>query len=454
MWDGKENIYSEIVASSHLHGLNPKKYWIKDDHDKIQKEILLTDRLLSVAKDVSLGRLNQNDVFPTWNCKPKNGEVLEKFLNVVNINKPEDFYTLFSPSYYQYGLLVNKLSEYDSLARSFNQKSVKIKKPLKLGDKDEALPYIKEYLFKVGDLKSLGSIVTDIFDEDLQRAVRSFQVRHGLTPDGVIGRRTIEEINYPLTERLKDIAVNLEKIRLLDTHLSLNRIEINVPSYTLDTYINNKLSFTMKVIVGRGDEDDFRPTFIHCGKINNIVFNPYWWTPRKIAVKDILPKIRKNPNFLTKNDFKVFLEGRELIPSSINWYSINENNFNFRLVQLPGEKNALGKVKIEFENPFDIYLHDTPYKELFEKDKRDLSSGCIRLENAKLLVNNILLQDGYGEESIENLFNESKTIQLKIKSNFMVYIFYLTALVKDDKIYFYKDIYRYDKILKDKLFPR
>lgn len=454
VWKGKESLYRSILSIAYLHGLSPDDYALQPGLEGLDKDVVITDRLISLAKAVYAGTIQPEQVFKTWNCPRKKDQVLTKFSGVMKITSPDEFYSIFSPSYYQYSLLVKKLAEYDTLARNFNQRTVRFKKPLKLGDRNQDIRYIREYLHAVGDLKTLDSSDGDVFDTYLEEGVKSFQLRHGLTPDGIIGRKTMEEINYPLRERVKDIIVNLEKIRWINQEQYPDRIEINVPSFSLDVYTDDSHAFTMRVIVGKGDQKDLRPTYIHCGRVSKVIFNPYWYVPENIAVKDILPKVRKNPGFLVKNGFKVFYDGREVSPYSVNWYRVNEKNFNYRLVQVPGEKNALGKVKIDFDSPFDIYLHDTPYRELFEKERRDLSSGCIRLEDGKLLAKTILMKDGHHESNIETLYQNKKTVQVGVKSNFMVYILYLTAVVKEDKVYFYRDIYGYDKILKYKLFKR
>lgn len=453
-WEGKEDIFLDIVAYSYYHGLNPEKYRVDFGSDRFLNDVLITDRLITLAKDISIGRVLPKEIFPTWNCKPKKDFIVDKIIKMREVFSKETFYQTFSPNYYQYSLLLKEFERYDTIAKKLNQKMIKIRRPLKVGDRDDVLLYIKEYLFLVGDLKDKQSLDSNEFDIYLTEAVKSFQLRHGLKPDGVIGVKTVEAINYPFKERLNDIAINLEKARWIEDSLAQNRLEINIPSYNLNVFVGQKFDFSMKVIVGRGDPSDFRPTHIHCGKINKIVFNPYWYVPRRIAIKDLLPKIKKNPNFLQKNGFKVFLDGREVQPSDIKLGRVDEKSFRYRFVQQPGDKNSLGKLKIDFENPFDIYLHDTPYKELFDKESRDLSSGCIRLEDAQRLAMFILLQDGYGIEFIDNLFNETKTIEVNIRSIFMVYIFYFTVYVQGDRVFFYKDIYRYDKILKSKLSAR
>lgn len=361
----------------------------------------------------------------------------------------EDFYKTFSPQISQYELLREKLREYIYILENFNQKKIVIKKPLRVGDKDKTIPYLRQFLYLTGDLKSNDNLDSEYFDVSLEEAIKNFQNRHGLNPDGIIGKDTLYQINYPLTERIVDISINMEKLRWLN-QLNPNRVEINIPSFELTFYKQNKEIFNRKVIVGKNDINDFRPTYVYCSKIERIIFYPYWTVPEKIAIKDLIPKIRKDKNYLKRYNFKVYLDGKEINPEKINWYAVDESNFRFKFIQQPGDKNFLGKVKIEFDNPFDIYLHDTPYKELFNKKQRAFSSGCVRLEDAQLLTKAILSEDGYNQDTVETFFKEEKNRVIRIKSNFMLYIFYHTAIVKDGAIHFYNDIYGYDKIMKEK----
>lgn len=453
LWDGKEETFQELVRESYFHGLNPDKYKITFGSDKVVNDILITDRIIQLSYDLYFGIIKPKEIFTTWNCREKKDIILDTLFSMKDSFNKENFYKNFSPPNSQYNLLKEKLREYIYFSKNFNQKQIAIKKPLRVGDKDKNIPYMRKLLYLIGDLKNSENLNSEEFDISFEEAIKNFQKRHNLKPDGIVGKDTLYHINYPIKERIIDISVNMEKYRWLD-QLSPNRIEINIPSFYLYFFKQDKEMFNMKVIVGKKENDDFRPTYLYCSKITKITFNPYWRVPKKIVIKDLIPKIRKDKNYLKKYNFKVFLDGIEINSKDINWYTVDEYNFKFKFIQLPGEKNFLGRVKIEFDNPFDIYLHDTPYKQLFNRELRAFSSGCIRLEDAQLLAKTILYEDGYDKDSVDRFFQDDKTVEVKIKSDFMVYIFYYTAIVGDGTIYFYRDIYDYDKIIKSKLLPQ
>ncbi|MCX7738312.1 MAG: L,D-transpeptidase family protein [Hydrogenothermaceae bacterium] len=452
IWNKDSSIYDkyrDIVEESFFYGLNPEKYRISLTEDVILNEILLTDRLLQLAYDSFFGRVNPKDVYETWNYPKKKDFIVEDLIQFSRDLDKNNFYSKFSPSYPQFHALSEKFRGYYNLIRNFNQRAIKIRKPLRIGDRHPDIPYIRELLYLLGDLESIDSLEKAEFDTELEAGIKNFQRRHGLKTDGILGKETVLELNYPLVERLIDIAINMEKFRWLPESLNPNRIEINIPSFSLEFYKEDKLQFRMRTIVGKKEGDDFRATFIYSGRVKEVEFYPFWYVPDKIKVKDLLPKIRKNASYLEKNNFIVIYGGKHISPYSLNWYTVDPQNL--KLIQLPGEKNSLGKVKIVFENPFDIYLHDTPYKELFEKENRASSSGCIRLENAQLLTEALLEEEGYDQSRVDSLFSSKENRKIKLKSNFTVYTFYNTVLIKDRIIYFYKDIYGYDKILKSKL---
>ncbi|MEJ5172639.1 MAG: L,D-transpeptidase family protein [Hydrogenothermaceae bacterium] len=442
--------FEELIEASKFYGLNPYSYKVKERNNDIKSEILLTDRVIKLVYDNYFGVINPKDVYPTWNYERKEDNLLEKLLIWLNNNKLPDVLELSSPKYQQYKHLSIALQKYYSLIENgFNLKKIKLKETLKYGDKNPQIEYIKKYLTILGDYK--GNNFDENFEEELLEAIKKFQERHGLKVDGIIGKETLRELNTPIEDRIKAIKVNMEKIRWLPERLYPNRIEINIPSFDLKFYIEDKPEIKMKIIVGKNYIEDFRPTPIYQGLLRELVINPYWYTPDKIAAKDILPKIKKNPNFLKENNFKVFYKGKEINPSTVNWKLFTENYFPFKLVQLPGSKNALGKIKFSFDNPFGVYLHDTPHKELFGEHIRAFSSGCIRVEDAKNLAERILLIENYDLNLFESLLQGSETKKISIKSKIMVNILYFTVNYENENIYFFKDIYRYDKIISDKL---
>lgn len=445
-WEESEKVenFFTLLRASYLNGLNPDDYNVNLKSDKKLNDIILTKTLIKYCKDLYYGNVNPREIFNTWNIVVKKDfpyNDIVKILKTSDIAKIEE---VCEPKFQQYKELKKFLREYYLIKNELP----KIRSKLYLNSKREEVKNLKKILFAYGDYKNQKNLESDLFDEEVLEAVKSFQERHLLDPDGVVGPKTRYELNRSVQERIEIIKVNLEKYRWLPETLAPERIEINIPSFYLKYYQNNKKILEMKVIVGKDYIEDFRPTPIYFGKVTEVILNPFWYVPKKIAVKDLLPKIKKNPNYLEEYNFKVLYEGKYIDYKKINWYLYNEYFFPFNLVQLPGDKNSLGKIKIFFKNPFGVYLHDTPYKDLFLKVKRAFSSGCIRLENALLLASYLLNEE---EKNILDIINSGKTVQLKINKDVIIYIFYFTTEVKNDKIFFYEDIYRFDKKILEKL---
>lgn len=444
----KYDTFNQIVSRAKYYGLNPERYKVPIYDDRVKYDILITDRLLKLAYDSYFGLLNPQEVFKTWNYKRKEDLIVERFVKIFNVMNDEIFFQTFSPQYSQYSQLKNQLEKYYRLKDGFDQKQISLKKSLKLGDSHPELVYIKRFLSQLGDYK--GQNFDDRFDPDFEIGVKNFQKRHGLEIDGILGRKTLGEINVPLEERIRSIVINMEKIRWLPENLNPDRIEINIPSYDLRLYLNDELVLTMKIIVGKNYKDDFRPTPIYQGVLKEIITYPYWYVPQKIAIKDIIPKIKKDPYYLKKNNFKALYRGREVDITKINLGLIFDENF--RLVQLPSDTNALGKVKFYFENPFGVYLHDTPHKELFQHPVRAFSSGCIRVEDGIVLAEKILSSDKSDLDTFYRKLENKQTAKIPVSLKIIVNVFYFTTFVDHGEVFFLRDIYDYDRIISGKFF--
>jgi len=263
-------------------------------------------------------------------------------------------------------------------------------------------------------------------------------------------KKTIQELNISPADRLKQVLLNLEKHRWI--YQPFKRVLIvNIPSFELYIMEEDRVIFYSKVIVGRDYREDLRPTPMLYSKVDSITINPKWYVPTSISVKDILPKVKKDPNYLIKKGFKVFYMGEEVDPLQIDWSIYDEKNFPFRLVQEAGPQNALGHIKFNFLNQFQVFLHDTPDKHLFKHTKRSFSSGCIRVEKAEDLALYLLGQE-WTQERLRNLIKKKETTILKRKESISLYLLYFTAFKRDEQLHFREDLYGYDTILSKVLF--
>jgi murein L,D-transpeptidase YcbB/YkuD len=319
------------------------------------------------------------------------------------------------------------------------------RKALHLGMRDGIILLLKQRLRTTHDLVDHNT-ASLLFDKDLAKAVKVFQSRHGLTPDGVVGNDTLAALNVSPDIRLKQIVINMQRFLQLENELGDRFVLVNIPEYQLHLIEDNREVLTMKAIVGKPT----RETPELSSEITRLVFNPHWSVPHMIAQNDIVPKVIENPSYLNENNIRIFnnqeSDAYEMSADDINWRDAEENGFQYHLRQDPGVKNALGLVKFEFQNSHDVYLHDTPAKELFNKDKRDFSSGCIRLEKPFALVAYLTHDDKRIDgDKIRNTLETRHTTYFSIQDPIPIYITYITAWVSDDGVvHFADDIYGKD----------
>ena len=291
-----------------------------------------------------------------------------------------------------------------------------------------------------------------IFDACLDEGVKRFQKRHGLVVDGIVGGGTQKALNLSVESKIEKILLNIDRIKWLPRKDDKRYIVVNIPEFMLHYIENNQTKKELAVIVG----DTKHPTPIFSEKISYIVLNPYWKVPEGIVKREIVPKMVKNPNYLRRQGLQAHVNWSENSPivntSHLFWedYLEGGQTFPYRLMQPPGPRNALGKIKFKFPNRFAVYLHDTPTRYLFKKTKRAFSHGCVRLSNPVELLETIASFNKHInlDKAKKTLKGKRKT-QLDVKTKLPIYLVYLTVgLNKNDEIEFRNDIYRYDKFQK------
>ncbi len=345
--------------------------------------------------------------------------------------------TPYIPLNNQYNQLETYLEKYISFQKVYPTDSISYSAQLlKLHQENTIIPAIKDRLFLLGDLPCNDS--TRLFDSGLLRAVKHFQKRMGLLEDGVIGKNMIEQLNVPISERIRQILVNLERIRWMPADSNSDYIIVNIPEYKMHVYEDGKVLFDMNVIVGKTTNN----TVIFNGKLKYIVFSPYWNVPPSIVQKEIIPGMKKDPNYLVRNNME--------LTGTTNGIPV--------VRQKPGPKNSLGLVKFLFPNNFDIYLHDTPNHELFDATTRTFSHGCIRISSPKKFAQYLLSADTatvYTSKVIDSLMHLNKEKWVTLSKPVPVYIVYFTAWADaNGQLNFRKDIYGHDAKMKEKLFTK
>ncbi|MGP3593010.1 L,D-transpeptidase [Vagococcus sp. WN89Y] len=281
------------------------------------------------------------------------------------------------------------------------------------------------------------------YDRTLVDAVKRFQAWQGLHADGVIGKATREWLNVTPAQRAGLLALNIQRLRLLPGKLSTG-IMVNIPEYSLVYYLNGNQVLASKVIVGRPD----RKTPMMSSALNNVVVNPPWNVPPTLARQDILPKVWNDPGYLERHGYTVLRgwNSKEAInPWNVDWATITPSNLPFRFQQAPGATNSLGRYKFNMPSSDAIYLHDTPNHNLFQKEARALSSGCVRVNKASELANMLLQDAGWNDTRISDALKQGETRYVNIRQNIPVNLYYLTAFVGEDgRTQYRTDIYNYD----------
>ena len=281
------------------------------------------------------------------------------------------------------------------------------------------------------------------YDRELVAAVKTFQATQGLGSDGAIGPSTRDWLNVSPAQRAGVLALNIQRLRLLPGTLSTG-IMVNIPAYSLVYYQNGSQVLASRVIVGRPD----RKTPMMSSALNNVVVNPPWNVPPTLARKDILPKVWNDPGYLERHNYTVMRgwnSSQAIDPYQVDWSTITPSNLPFRFQQSPGAHNSLGRYKFNMPSSDAIYLHDTPNHNLFQKDARALSSGCVRVNKASELANMLLGDAGWNDTRISDALKEGNTRYVNIRQNIPVNLYYLTAFVGEDgRTQYRTDIYNYD----------
>ena len=347
----------------------------------------------------------------------------------------------------EYSRLQNALLIYKKIADHGGWPPVSKGATLKKGDRGERVSDLKRRLIVTGDLISEGTREETAFDEELHNSVIRFQRRHGLKEDGVIGPETIKTLNVPAEKRIHQIEINMERLKLMPKDMDQRYIAVNIAAFELEVVENENTVINMKVIVGR----PYWRSPLFSAKMTHLVFNPSWYVPNSIAIREVLPKVKKESGYLVKEGIKVFEKEKgyrkALDASAINWADVTADNFKYRFVQVPGILNPLGKIKFVFPNEYNVYLHDTPAKVLFEKSSRAFSHGCIRIEKPVELAEYLILDDpAWTSERVLAMIDSVKEVKTKIPSPVNIHVLYLTAWVdKDNVLQFREDVYGRDK---------
>lgn len=417
-------------------------------------DLLSTDAFLILGSHYLAGRINPETIDPEWIAYRREADLADALQKALDANRIETALEDLLPQQPGYGRLKEALLKYRELSAGGGWPLVPEGPKMKTGDRGPRVVVLRDRLRREGYLFiDVLSSEEGLFDDALDEAVRQFQRQHGLLVDGVVGPATLGALNVSAPERAQQVEVNLERWRWLPESLGKRHIIVNIAAFELDVIEGGHSALTMRVVVGR----DYRRTPVFSDKITYLVLNPHWEVPLNIALQDKIPLILKDPDYLSKEKMKVLqgwgAETREVDPKTIDWPRVTEKNFVYRLRQDPGPLNALGRVKFMFPNKFNVYLHDTPSRELFARSERTFSSGCIRVEKPMELAE-CLLRGGpnWTAEKIRLAINKGIEQTVRLPEPMPIHLLYSTSWVSPDGVInFRRDIYGRDKLLADAL---
>ncbi|MFO7497629.1 MAG: L,D-transpeptidase family protein [Desulfobacterales bacterium] len=464
---GQARDFARVLADAGRHGLTPDEYhytcirdWLKyfrgggGDHALISAralagfDIVMTDAFITFASHLVGGKVDPETIYPQWVARKRSLEVLEVLAALDTHGSIEQLLAALAPVHPDYQRQVAAAEDLRRIAAAGGWPSLHPAKTLQRDDNDPEVRKLRERLAVSGDLRD-RSQAEAYFDAGLAGAVARFQRRHGLAPDGVVGPATLRALNVSADQRLAQLLLNLERWRWIPHDLGQRHILVNAADFSLRAVEGGVLRLAMRVIVGEA----YQKTPVFSREMRYLEINPYWNVPHSITVAEFLPKIRRDPGYLAANRFELLSDWRPestvIDPANVNWNATREDRFPGRLRQLPGPWNALGRIKFMFPNPFNVYLHDTPGRNLFYRQQRALSHGCIRLEKPLELAAFVLEgTPGWDLAAVRAAVDSGARQTVRPVKGCMVHLLYWTAWVDaDGTMNFREDIYERDGVL-------
>ncbi len=467
--DHARGLITEISLVS-ADGLNPEHYQLTElqtllanspaPADRGQLEERLNSVLTTLIRDLGQGVVDPTKVQKRWFEKPVPVDT-EQALSLLKLHTGTiaEFIDGYRPSSSAYRLLSSKLRYYQQLEQAGGLNVIPEGPSIRPGEFDSRVPGIRAYLELTLDIEQ-PSVSDDSayaghhpdhqtdpeeLTPELSAAVARFQRRHGLEDDGIAGKKTIAAMNVPVSDRVNQIKLNLERLRWFTRTPGKTHLLTNIPAYQLDYMVDEQSELNMPVVVGK--KKFMTPVF--SDSLRSIVFNPNWNVPRSIADRELIPREIEDPGYLARNNYELIqqINGKVKVtnPNDIPMADYRRKRFQYTIRQKPGSNNALGKLKFLFPNPYSIYLHDTPAKSLFKQHRRAYSHGCIRLAQPKTLAQTLLEQDEYKSRDVGDLYNSDATAWVNLNEPLANHIVYWTSWVDGEQnVRFAEDIYDHD----------
>ncbi len=397
-------------------------------------DVLLTAAYVAYASDMLIGQVDPKTVSQAWNIPARISEVDSSLIQSLQSPSMAEALTAMAPGDSSYAILRSAYARYQTLATSGGWTPIPTGAPVKPGGTIalNRLSLLRQRLAVEGvlsDTTQPAATTGATYGTTLVEAVKLFQERHGLATTGILGKATLLALNVPVAERVQQIASNMERHRWLPRSLGSKYIYVNVPAFRVEAYDSGQKVFEMKVVVGA--EYQGRATPVFADSMEFVVFRPYWNVTDAIAEKEIFPAMERDPGYLDRGNFELY-----------------SDHGKRRVRQKPGGANALGMVKFMFPNDFNIYLHDTPSKALFEQADRAASHGCIRLEKPDEMAEWVL---GWDVAKVHAAMDGADNQTVNLPKKIPVYIVYFTTYARDGQLYFADDLYGRDTVLEEQV---
>lgn len=443
----------DVLANAGEDGLEPLDYlgalpddWMAANPAEI--ELVFSVLFRKFGRDLNGGRTTPAISEPDIVIARKVFD-LAGWLEEASLAGPETVVRRLRPNHPQYDRLRKILKAYRLLAVRGGWPAISKGPTMKPNMVDGRIVELRANMAGKGYNGLLDVNRPDVYDDRVAKAVSHFQARNGLENDAVVGPKSLAALNISAEERVSQIIVNMERWRWLKRELGSRHVLVNQAGFKMQLVVHGKTVDERRVIVGKA----YHKSPMFSDTIRYLDFNPTWTVPRSIAGNEILPKLRQDPGYLARNNYKIYTSWKADAPAmnahSINWSDVTSKRFPYKIVQQPGERNALGRVKFMFPNSFNVYLHDTPSRALFARAERALSHGCIRVEHPIEFAEILLKADkGTSRSKIDAILDGKKRTRVSLKQPVPVHLTYFTVWVNGKGTpAFFTDVYKRDKLV-------
>jgi murein L,D-transpeptidase YcbB/YkuD len=458
--EGMQTLLISLKKFVDFHGMNPQLLPFGEldallaktginEQDERKADVLMTGFLLRIAYRLRGMDLSLNQLYPGWEFMPPRHDVAAGLTTAINDGTIDAYINSLAPTGATYRHLAETLKTYREIEAKGGWPSLPAGPSIKPGMNDPRIPQLRERLAAEG--YDVPDETGDLYSDALATIVEAYQDRHGLEPDRAVGGKTLSSLNEPVSRKIGQIIASMERLRQMPREQKGRYILINSANAWGTLMDGDEILYEAPVIVGRPDR---KTPFIQSA-IRSVILNPPWNIPASIARKDILPKLRKDPHYLAKMGYVIKGSVDDPHGANVDWNTISQSDFHLRLRQPPGDMNALGKIKFDFDNDFSVYLHGTPKKNLFEKADRHLSSGCVRLQDPNILAAYVLEHNegDWTEEKIQQTIDSDRTRWIEVEQPMPVWITYQTVYFPtgNERPHFAPDKYGYDSLLLEEM---